>query len=210
MRRTASASSLPSNRTATGSGSRRASATRSTRPDPLWGGRPAELAQHPIEGIDATFATAQLGVPGPWNERLPHFRLEFQPSAGEELQTEYLLPLVDGPAAWRALLELRELIRDPLMTIEIRCVAADSMWLSPTAGLECIAFHFTWEPDLARVRPVLSAIEHALEPYAARPHWGKVFSTPDATLHQLYPRRADFRRLVERHDPAGRLGQRPR
>lgn len=178
----------------------------SARPADLWGGRLADVAQHPIDGIDASSATQQLGVPGPWHERLPHFRLEFQPSAGEELQSEYLLPLADAGAAWAALLELRETIRPPLLTIEIRCVAADSMWLSETGGQECVAFHFTWERDIARVEPVLRAVERALAPYDARPHWGKVFTLSDAELARLYPRRGDFAGLVERHDPTGRFG----
>jgi xylitol oxidase len=175
-------------------------------PETLWGGRIAEVAQHPIDGIDAGFATEQLGRPGPWHERLPHFRLEFQPSAGEELQSEYLLPLSDGPAAWRALVELRAAIREPLLTIEIRSVAADSMWLSATGGQESIAFHFTWERDLARVQPVLERIEQALSPFGFRPHWGKVFTTPDSDFGPLYPRLPDFRRLVAAHDPGGKLG----
>jgi xylitol oxidase len=175
-------------------------------PPSLWGGRGAEVAQHPIDGIDPSSATQQLGVPGSWHERLPHFRLEFQPSAGEELQSEYIVPMTNAQAGWRGLLGLRELVRGPLLTVEIRCIAADSMWLSPTAGQECIAFHFTWTPDIASVRPVLDEIEAVLLPLGARPHWGKVFSTPDAAFPALYPRLGDFRRLVAAHDPTGRFG----
>lgn len=174
--------------------------------EPAWDGRLADTPQHPIDGIDAGFATAQLGVAGPWHERLPHFRLEFQPSAGDELQSEYLLPMTNAAAAWAALLDLRQVIQGPLLTIEIRCVAADSMWLSPTAGQESVAFHFTWEQDTARVLPVLEQVEAALMPYGARPHWGKVFTTPDSAFASLYPRLGDFRRLVDQHDPAGKFG----
>jgi alditol oxidase len=171
-----------------------------------WGGRPADTPQHPIEGIDAGFATAQLGIAGPWNERLPHFRLEFQPSAGEELQSEYLLPMPAAAAAWSALLAIRDAIVEPLLTCEIRCIAGDSMWLSPTAGQDCVAFHFTWVQDMDRVLPVVQAVESALAPYDVRPHWGKVFATPAAELGLRYPRLPDFRRLVDRHDPGGKLG----
>jgi xylitol oxidase len=171
-----------------------------------WSGRLAETAQHPIDGIEAGFATAQLGVPGPWHERLPHFRLEFQPSAGDELQSEYLLPLGHGQSAWNALVELRDSLQGPLLTSEIRCVAGDSMWLSPTAGQDCIAFHFTWAQDPVAVRAALEAIERAIRPHGARPHWGKVFVTPATAFGALYPRLDDFRRLVAQHDPTGKLG----
>ena len=45
-----------------------------------WGGPAAGSPQHPITGQDTSAATEQLGVPGRWHERLPHFRLEFTPS----------------------------------------------------------------------------------------------------------------------------------
>jgi alditol oxidase len=171
----------------------------------LWGGRAATAPAHPIEGIDPVSATQQLGVPGPWIERLPHFRLEFQPSAGDELQTEYLVALDRAQEAWAALVEIRDLIRGPLLVSEIRCIAADPMWLSPTAGRESIAFHFTWRPDPVAVAPVIARIETQLAPYDARPHWGKVFTTPAERMPEFYPRLADVRRLVQRHDPQARF-----
>jgi alditol oxidase len=171
----------------------------------FWGGRAVTGPVHPIEGLDPVSATQQLGVPGPWIERLPHFRLEFQPSAGEELQTEFLLPLDRARDAWAALTEIRDLIRGPVLVCEIRCIAADPMWLSPTAGRETIAFHFTWRPDPAEVAPVIDRIEAQLAPYDARPHWGKVFTTPAERMPELYPRLADFRRLAQRHDPQARF-----
>ena len=53
---------------------------------------PAPAARNPVPGVPPDNCTQQLGVPGPWFERLPHFRPEFTPSAGDELQSEYLLP----------------------------------------------------------------------------------------------------------------------
>jgi alditol oxidase len=174
--------------------------------DELFGGVVAQIPQHPIDGIDPSSATEQLGVPGPWSARLPHFRLEFQPSAGEELQSEWLLPLEAAGSAWAALLAVRDQLRGPLLTVEIRCVAGDSMWLSPTAGRECVAFHFTWERDMPRVAPVVEAVERRLEPFDARPHWGKVFALSGEALRVKYPRLGDFQELIARHDPTGRFG----
>ena len=170
---------------------------------PLWGGRLADTPRNPVPGMPAENATPQLGVPGPWNERLPHFRLEFMPSSGDEIQSEYLLPVELASAAWQALAEVGHLVHPVLQVGEVRTVGADPLWLSQTGGVDCVAFHFTWVNDITAVRPALTAVEEALEPFGARPHWGKVFGTPPGTLEASYPRLADFRRLVGRVDPDG-------
>ena len=174
--------------------------------DPPWDGRPAREPQHPVPGEPTGSATEQLGRPGPWIERLPHFRLDFVPSAGDELQSEFLLPRRDGPAAWAALLPMREALHEVLLVGEIRAIAADSMWLSPTGGQDSVAFHFTWIPDIARVGPVVAEVQRRLAAFDVRPHWGKVFSTPDEMLAARYPRLSDFRDLVRTYDPQGKLG----
>jgi xylitol oxidase len=85
---------------------------------------------------------------------------------------------------------------------EIRTVAADDLWLSPSYGRDSVAIHFTWHPDFAAVAPVLSMVEERLAPFGARPHWGKVFTTDPTTL---YPCLADFADLARRYDPTGKL-----
>ena len=171
-----------------------------------WGGRPATVAHNPLPGMPAEHATQQLGVPGPWNERLPHFRLNFTPSSGEELQSEYLLPLELAGPAWAALSEIRQKIAPVLQVGEIRTVARDSMWISPCTGQDSVAFHFTWIPDPVAVLPVVTAIERQLAPFRARPHWGKVFTTSPEALANLYPRLGDFHALAQRYDPTNKLG----
>jgi xylitol oxidase len=171
-----------------------------------WGGRPADGPRNPVPGMPPRNATAQLGAVGPWNERLPHFRMEFTPSSGAELQSEYLLPLEHAAPAWHALSGLRSRIAPVLQVSEVRTVAADQLWLSMAEGTPSVAFHFTWFPDATAVLPVVTAIEEALAPHRARPHWGKVFTTPAPDLERLYPRLPDFRRLVGDHDPQGKFG----
>jgi xylitol oxidase len=167
------------------------------------GARLADGPRHPIVGAPTEFATEQLGVAGPWFERLPHFRFEFTPSSGDELQTEYLLPRAQAAGALRALDAVRDAIAPALMVTEIRTVAADNLWLSPAYGRPTVALHFTWVDDLSRVTPALAAVERALEGFEARPHWGKVFGTPRERVRAMYPRIGDFEDLVRRHDPAG-------
>lgn len=167
------------------------------------GARLADGSRHPIPGVPAGNCTRQQGVPGPWHRRLPHFRLEFTPSNGDELQSEYFVARRDAAAAYEALARLRERISPVLQVSEIRSVAADDLWLSPACGRDSVAFHFTWVPDAAAVAPVLAEIEDALAPFGARPHWGKVFSTAPEVLRTLYARYADFERLMARHDPSG-------
>lgn len=164
----------------------------------MFGARPADGPRHPIPGAPAEPCTEQLGVPGPWYERLPHFRPEFTPSAGEELQSEFLLPRRHAVAALRALDEVRDSVAPVLLISEIRTVAADDLWLSPAYGRDVVAFHFTWVKDDATVRPVIKTVEAALEPYEARPHWGKLFTVP-----ARYERMDDFASLVRDFDPDG-------
>ncbi|MFF2324502.1 MULTISPECIES: FAD-binding protein [unclassified Streptomyces] len=167
------------------------------------GARLADGPRHPIAGMPAENCTRQEGVPGPWHRRLPHFRLEFTPSNGDELQSEYFVARQDAPAAYEALSRLRERIAPLLQIAEIRTAARDDLWLSPASGRDSVAFHFTWVPDTAAVAPVLRAVEEALAPFGARPHWGKVFTTAPETLRTLYGHYADFERLVARFDPQG-------
>lgn len=179
--------------------------SRTEQPEPaeLFGARPATVDRHPIPGIEAAPATAQLGRPGPWHDRLPHFRMGFTPSAGAEIQSEYLLPRRDAAAAVDAVRALGNRIRPFLLVCEIRTVAADDLWLSTAQGQDTVAFHFTWRRAPDEVADLLVDLEAALAPFGARPHWGKVFLAEAAAIAPLYPRHADFVRLVERLDPRG-------
>ncbi|MEU1488400.1 FAD-binding protein [Streptomyces sp. NPDC005752] len=174
-----------------------------TAPRRWHGATLAQGPRHPVPGVAAEHCTEQQGTRGPWHARLPHFRLEFTPSNGEELQSEYFVARHDAVAAYEALDRIRQRFSPVLQIGEIRTVAADDLWLSPAQGRDSVAFHFTWVPDTAAVTPVLGAIEDALAPFRARPHWGKVFTTPPGTLRELYGHYADFERLVERLDPTG-------
>ncbi|MBM7091309.1 FAD-binding protein [Streptomyces sp. NPDC056956] len=163
---------------------------------------PATGKMHPVPGMPAVNCTEQFGVPGPWHERLPHFRAEFTPSSGAELQSEYLMPRGSAVEALHALDAVREAVAPVLQTCEIRTVAADGQWLSPAHGRDSVAFHFTWIADAGAVLPVVRRVEEALAPFSPRPHWGKVFTTPVAGLRGRYPRLRDFARLAGALDPA--------
>ncbi|WP_129337112.1 D-arabinono-1,4-lactone oxidase [Cellulomonas endophytica] len=170
---------------------------------------PADHAVHPIDGGDATSATQQLGVPGPWHARLPHFRMEFTPSHGAEIQSEYLVPREHAVAALTALRALGPRLAELLLVAEVRTVAADDLWLSTASGRDSVALHFTWQQRTEDLAALLPVVEAALAPFDPRPHWGKVFTlegagAPDA-LARLYPRLDDFRALAARFDPAGRF-----
>jgi len=175
--------------------------------DPGWlDGRPATLPCHPVPGADAAAATAQLGVPGPWHERLPHFRLDHTPSHGAELQSEYLVAREHAGDALGAVAGLGEQVAPVLLVSELRTVAADDLWLSPAHGRDSLAVHFTWQPDLERVLPVLRELEAALAPFAARPHWGKVFTMGPDEVRPLYPHLADAQALRRELDPGNVFG----
>jgi alditol oxidase len=169
------------------------------------GGRLADGPRNPVPGMAPTNATEQLGTPGPWHERLPHFRLAFTPSNGEELQSEYLVARDVAVPAVEAVAALGDQIATVLQIAEIRTMAADDLWLSMAYQRDTVGFHFTWIKDEAAVAPVVSALEAALAPFGARPHWGKVFSTSPETIKGLYPRYDDFVALMSRYDPEGKF-----
>ena len=156
---------------------------------------------HPIDGLDPASCTEQLGVAGPWWDRLPHFRTGFTPSSGDELQSEYLVPREHALDAIATVRAHADAIRPVLQVSEIRTVAADTLWMSPQYGRDTIGIHFTWRKDEPAVRDVLAVLEPALAPMRARPHWGKLFLAGAEGIAGLYERRDDFVRLMERLDP---------
>jgi xylitol oxidase len=166
-------------------------------PPPTWlGGTRAPEQRHPVPGEPGEHSTLQDGLPAPWHTRLPHFRLEFTPSRGEEIQTEYFVPRADGPAAIRALLALGDRLAPVLLVSEIRTVAADDLPASMAYQRDSVALHFTWVRDQAAVEAVVADVEAALAPYEPRPHWGKVFTMTPPAVPQL-------RRLAAELDPDG-------
>ncbi|AYY15079.1 FAD-binding protein [Actinobacteria bacterium YIM 96077] len=166
-----------------------------------FGARMARAARHPVPGMSPEHCTEQAGQRGPWHERLPHFRLGFTPSSGEELQSEYFVPRSRAVEAIHALDRIRDVIAPVLQISEIRTIAADDLWLSPAYQKDVVAVHFTWIDDPRAVHTVLPVIEDALDPFDPVPHWGKVFTMPAQRLRPRYPRLPDFRELVNRYDP---------
>jgi len=161
--------------------------------------------RNPVPGASPDACTQQLGVPGRWYDRLPHFRPGFRPSAGHELQSEYLLPAAHAVPALHALDDVRDRLAPVLQICEIRAVAADDLWLSTCYHQDSVAFHFTWIADPAAVLPVVGLVERQLAPFTPRPHWGKVFTTPSEALRARYERLPDFLDLMRRFDPSGKF-----
>jgi xylitol oxidase len=90
----------------------------------------------------------------------------------------------------------------PVLKIsEVRAVAADRLWLSPCLGRATIAFHFTWIPSWSKVFPVLTRLESALEPFAPRPHWGKLTTLNGSTIRSRVERFGAYAALVAEWDP---------
>ncbi len=176
-----------------------------TWPQEFYGARRATQKLHPVSGHSAESCTEQLGIPGPWYERLPHFRMNFTPSSGSELQTEYFVPREHAYEAIRAVERLRDRITPHLFVTELRTIEADSLWMSMAYQRPSLAIHFTWKPEWAAVQKILPLIEANLAPFEPRPHWAKLFTLPPATLQSRYARLADFKDLLHQHDPQGKF-----
>ena len=180
--------------------------SRIDQPEPTWaGGRAARQPVHPIVGMAADSATEQLGVAGPWHERLPHFRPELTPGPDKALQSEFYLPRGAAPAAFAAIRDIGYLVAPVLHIAEIRTVRADDMWLSPAYGRDSVTFHFTWIESLAPVLPVLAAVAQRLAPLGARPHWGKLTTANPRDIIACYERGDQFAQLAQKYDPGGKF-----
>ena len=160
---------------------------------------------HPIPELSAENCTAQMGVPGPWYERMPHFKMGFTPSSGDELQAEYFVPRQHAVDAIMAIARLSDQVGPYLLTSEIRTIAADNLWMSPCYQQDCITIHFTWKPDWPGVSKLLPIVERELAPYNARPHWGKLFAMAPAEVQKHYPRLPEFREVAKQYDTKGKF-----
>jgi xylitol oxidase len=174
-------------------------------PADFFGASIATVPIHPIRRMSAAALTEQLGVPGPWHERMPHFRMDHTPSSGAEIQTEYLVPRRHAAEALLAIDAARARFSGPLQISEVRTIAGDELWMSTAYGRASVAFHFTWQPDWEAVRGVLPALEAALAAFEPRPHWGKVFALSPDAVRSSYERLPAFVSMLERYDPSGKF-----
>ena len=171
----------------------------------FFGATAAKKNLHPIVELSAENCTEQLGVPGPWYERLTHFRMGFTPSAGKELQSEFFVPRENAVEAILAVERLRDRITPHLLITEVRTIAADNLWMSPCYKQDSVAIHFTWKQDWPAVSKVLPVIEKELSPFNVRPHWGKLFTISPTVLQSRYARLPDFIKLAKHFDPEGKF-----
>jgi xylitol oxidase len=185
--------------------SRVGEALRSVGEPEFYGAKLFDRKVHPILDHPAESCTDQMGMEGPWYERMPHFKMEFTPSSGKELQSEFFVPLPNAVAAYKAIQNFRRELEPILMISEVRTIAADDFWMSPCNGQDCVAFHFTMKQDWEYLRQLLPEIEGALRDLEARPHWGKIFTIPKPRLAELYPRLPDFQALMREYDPNGKF-----
>lgn len=171
----------------------------------FFGAKMATHKLHPLAGHSAENCTEQMGIPGPWYERLPHFRMNFTPSSGAELQSEYFVPREKAYDAILAVEELRDKVTPHLFITEFRTIAADDLWLSPCYQRAAMTIHFTWKPEWTAVKALLPQIEEKLKPFDPRPHWAKLFSIAPAEIQSRYTKLDSFKDLLKSYDPAGKF-----
>jgi xylitol oxidase len=171
----------------------------------FFGAKVSAKNMHPIAELSAENCTEQMGVLGPWYERLPHFKMGFTPSSGKELQAEYFVPRKYAVEALFAVAKMGKQISPHLFISEVRTIAADDLWMSPCYKEDCIAIHFTWKPEWDAVSKLLPLIEKELAPFEGRPHWGKLFTMSSNELHKRYSKLSSFKELITKYDPKGKF-----
>jgi xylitol oxidase len=177
----------------------------SVAPETLFESYPATSNRHPLPGLDPEPCTEQMAVSGPWHLRLPHFKMEFTPSAGDEIQSEFFVDRKDAPAAIAALEKIAPQINEILWVTEIRAIAADELWMSPHYQRDCIGIHFTWK-KVDAVYEFVKVVEAVLAPFNYRPHMGKVYSASPEYIRSVMPKMSEFIRLVKEIDPMNKFG----
>jgi xylitol oxidase len=171
----------------------------------LYGAKLATQNMHPIENISAEYVTDQMGKPGPWYDRMAHFKMGFTPSAGKELQSEYFVPIEHAYEAMMAIEKISDKISPHLFISEIRTINADNFWLSPCYKRTCVAIHTTWKQEVEIVMDLLPLFEAQLAPFNPIPHWAKLFTLSPEVIQSRYEKMPDFKQLVAKYDPNGKF-----
>uniref|UniRef100_A0A915D0N9 FAD-binding PCMH-type domain-containing protein n=1 Tax=Ditylenchus dipsaci TaxID=166011 RepID=A0A915D0N9_9BILA len=165
-------------------------------------GAPAATAQaSPIAALPPTFVVPQMGIEGPWYERLTDYDLGLSGNEGHETQSEYYLAYDDFLPALKALQNLSAEINEVVYVSLFRITEADELWMSPQYKKRTMAIHFSWQPKLDQVMALLPKIEAILAPYHPIPHWGKLFTLKPADYLSQMPKHDDWKAQVEQLDP---------
>lgn len=86
--------------------------------------------------------------------------------------------------------------------LEIRRAAADDVWMS-TAYQRDSVYIAAHTYHLCDPVPYLLMVQRTLEPFGARPHWGKMHWMRGEQLRQLYPKWDEFLAVRHQADPDG-------
>ena len=116
-----------------------------------------------------------------------------------------MVPRTQATAALAKLRAIGDRIDRHLYVTEIRSMAADTLWLSPSYGHDSVAIHFTWKRESDAVHAITTEIEDLLLPLGARPHWGKLVHARADRLALQYPRMPAFCDLARSYDPGGKF-----
>ena len=93
--------------------------------------------------------------------------------------------------------------REPVpFPVEVRCAAADDVWLSTAHGRPS-AYVAVHQYHRMRHAQYFSAAEAIFRAAGGRPHWGKLHSLESEQLAELYPRFEDFVAARDAADPDG-------
>lgn len=171
----------------------------------LYGAKLATENIHPVSTQSAETVTEQRGIPGPWYERMPHFKMGFKPSTGEELQSEYFVRIEHAYDALLAMEAIHDKISPHLFISEIRTIKGDEFWMSPCYQKDSVAIHTTWKQDVDTVMGLIQLVEEQLAPFDPIPHWAKLFTMSPKLLQSRYEKLGDFKQLVAQYDPDGKF-----
>ena len=153
---------------------------------------------HPVAGHDAETCTEQQGIPGPWYERLPHFRMNFTRRAAANCRRNTSFPASAGLGGHPG---SREAARpDHAASVHHRAAhhrrgrSVDEHRLSARS----LAIHFTWKPEWPEVVPKCSRRSRSSSSHSNRARTGPSCSPfPRRVSQAQYARLGEFQALVK-------------
>lgn len=157
-----------------------------------------------LREVPAEHLSDQIGAPNSRTDRA--YRIYPDGTTDAEFhELEYMVPAAD---AREAVARIQHLMRtehpQEISPLQVRWQKADSAYLSGQSGRNSVSLSVSGEIG-RNYDPFLRAIDKALRPYNARPHWGKLHFLDRERLHDIYPQAEAFQAVRRQMDPEDRF-----
>lgn len=118
-------------------------------------------------------------------------------------ELEYMISAADARAAVELMRDLMwKRFPGEISPLQVRWQRADEAFLSAQSGRDTTSISVSGEIGRDYL-PFMRAVDEALQPFSARPHWGKLHFLDRERVERLYPDFARFQKVRQEMDPDG-------